>query len=114
LIVKRFSAAILILTFLALGSGAMEYLHNLQHSHEDAALAAEARRAADPRSKTPVHDDSNCEVHRQLHLPAISVGWVPLLVFAGIFVAFLSEIAQALVSRAPIFRLDCRGPPACS
>ena len=110
---RRAVSIILLLMFLGLASGAMEFMHNLRHAREDAAAA----RTQDDRQKhdspAPVHDESNCFVHAQLHLPTLSVAWVPLLVFLGVYVAFLTEIAQPLVSHRAFFRLDCRGPPAC-
>jgi hypothetical protein len=113
---KRIVAILMMLVVVALGSGAMEYLHNLQHAQEDAACAAATaapERADQPQPKVPVHDDSNCFLHRQLHLPTIAAGWVPVLVFLGLFVTFLSEIARPLISRPPLLDVDCRGPPAC-
>src|SRR4051812_29863310 len=89
------------------------YAHNLQHAREDAEQVAAAERSGQPKPPIPIHDDSNCSIHRVLHLPTISVGWVPLLVFLGLFVAFLTEIAPPLVSQRLIFRIDCRGPPVC-
>jgi hypothetical protein len=59
----------------------------------------------------PIHDESNCFVHAQLHIARILVGWVPLLVLLGLFVAFLTLIAVPLISQRQLFRIDCRGPP---
>jgi hypothetical protein len=110
---RRLSAILLIATFLALGSGTLERLHNLDHAAEDAIRMALTGGNGVPQHMPPVHDETNCDIHAQLHLPMISIGWVPLLVFTGVFVAFLSEIARPLVSQPSFFRIDCRGPPAC-
>ncbi len=112
-VVRRLPAILLLLCFAALGSGVMEYLHNREHAEEDAAQIAAARAAGLPDSPDkPVHDDSNCAVHAQLHLPVISAGWVPLLVLLGLFIAFLTLLAQPLLSQRTPLRIACRGPPA--
>jgi hypothetical protein len=96
-VMRRLSAILLIATFLALGSGTLERLHNQQHAAEDSIRAALGGGNGTPERMPPVHDETNCDIHAQLHLPMISIGWVPLLVFTGVFVAFLSEIARPLV-----------------
>jgi hypothetical protein len=104
---KRVTAVVLLLIFLGIGSGAAERLHHLQHAMEDAAQA---------RSGAPLedhHDESNCQVCAQLHIPMISGGWVLLLFFLGLLVAFLPPILQSLVSQRALIRIDCRGPPVC-
>jgi hypothetical protein len=50
-------------------------------------------------------------VHAQLHLALFFTSWTPLLIFFGLFVAFLSLLAVALVSHHAPLRIDCRGPP---
>jgi hypothetical protein len=101
-VLRRLSAIVLIGLFLALGSGGVEYLHNLDHAHEDA------------RSRTPhqQHDESNCVLHAQLRAPLLSAAWVPLLVCLGLFVAFLTLLVEQPVIHRPLNRLACRGPPA--
>jgi hypothetical protein len=98
--------------FIALGSGLVEYAHNAQHAREDAALA-QARGHSAPDVPIPVHNDSNCAVHAQLHAPAVSQPVVTLLIFAGLLVAFVTQLATPLVSVRIPARIDCRGPPAC-
>ena len=104
---------LLLITFLGIGSGAWQHLHNQTHAAEDAAAIAAAQRDGQPLPVVPVHSDANCFIHAQLHASAIFVGWVTLLICLGLFVAFLTEIARPLVSQRPIFRFDCRGPPVC-
>jgi hypothetical protein len=111
-LVKRLAALALLCGFLLLGTGTAEYLHNLAHAREDASADAAAITAGQP-VRHHQHDDSNCDLHRQLHLPILSAGWLPLLVCLGLFIAFLSLITPPPIScRVPV-RLDCRGPPAC-
>jgi len=111
--VKRITAILLACWFVALGSGALEALHDLQHDREDAAIAAADRAAGRPERDPPQHDESNCPVHAQLHIPFISAGWVPVLVCVGFFVAFLTLSPASLVSHRSPVRPDCRGPPSC-
>ena len=116
---RRAVAILLSIAFLALGTGALEYLHNLDHKHEDAQRAAAAAATSLSHSESPahhdhapLHDDTNCETHAQLHMPTISAGWVPLLVCLGLFVAFLTQLADWPTLPKLLSRLDCRGPPA--
>jgi len=114
---RRVIGPILLVSFLALGSGLMEYWHNLQHEMEDAIEAAQAPRMGGQES-TPTgvpkhHDENNCPVHAQLHMPAMPVAWVPLLILMGAFVAFLSELAEQRAGVRVCLNIDCRGPPAC-
>ena len=104
---KRIAATGLLLMFLCIGTGAAEWLHHLQHAMEDAAEA---------RSGSPVedhHDESNCQVCAQLHMPMISGGWTLPLFLLGLLVVFLQLIPQSLVSQRALIRIDCRGPPVC-
>ena len=108
----RFPSILLITVFLALGTGALEYLHNLDHQRSD----SQARLAAKdglPAQPSPIPDDGNCKIHAQLHQPVSATPWTPLLVFLGLFVAFLTLLAPEPISYRPLLRLDCRGPPAC-
>ena len=109
--VRRIAALLLVSCYLCLGSGALEYWHNAQHAAEDARMAALASAAGAPLDHLPLHTDFNCAEHARLHLPLISAGWVPILVFLGLFVAFLSTLRLHLVAQRVIWRIDCRGPP---
>lgn len=100
---RRFPAILLLLGFAALGSGTMQRLHYLDHELHDAHCRGEQDR--------PAHDDSNCDLHRQLHLPLI-VAVLPPLSLAPQRLAEPPRIAQVLSfeQRIPT-RHDCRGPP---
>src|SRR5262249_36497404 len=111
--VRRFVSGLLIVFFLALGTGTIEYVHNLEHAWDDAMAVARARDAGKPPPVVPAHDDSNCFVHAQLHMPTIAQGWVPLLILLGLLVAFLTQLPISAPSVPLRLRLDCRGPPAC-
>ncbi len=111
--VLRLTAILLACWFVALGSGALAALHDLQHDREDTAIAAADHAAGRPERDAPRHDESNCPVHAQLHIPVIAVGWVPMLVCLGLFVAFLTLLPLPLVAHRPHLRRDCRGPPGC-
>ncbi len=101
---RRLPQVVLTIVFLALGSGALGHIHNLDHQNEHEHAAGEPH---------PVPDESNCDLHAQLHLPLLTGGWVPLLVCLGLLVAFLSLLNSPLTSRQLLLQLDCRGPPAC-
>ena len=95
---RRLAAILLVGTFLALGAGALEYVHSFQHVH------VEAHHDQD--------DPSECFLHALLHAPMLSASWVPLLVCLGLFLAFLTLLNERLEAARQLVRLDCRGPPA--
>ena len=110
----------LLFTFLLMGSGALEYLHNWAHELQDqmedraeaakeAALASEVHVA--PAHPEHHHDENNCEMHAQLHMAIISFSWTPLLIWLGVWIAFLSLLAVPLIPRPQPNRIDCRDPP---
>lgn len=108
--------------FAALGSGLLRYAHDAVHARQDAREEARlvATRGDAPSTPAPVpapaprhHDETNCDLHAQLNAPLMHATAVPLLVFLGLFVAFLTLLAPPLVTQRVITRLDCRGPPAC-
>jgi hypothetical protein len=110
-LMRSILSSLLLLTFLFVGTGLMERLHDLQHEYEDRQLAIIAQKQGKPVPAAPIHDESNCFVHAQLHIATLPVMWVPLLICLGIFVAFLTLITRPLISRRQLHRIDCRGPP---
>jgi hypothetical protein len=108
---QRFAAIILLLCYAALGSGAAEYLHNAEHAIEDAALIRAAKDSGTPLDHVPLHDESNCPIHAQLHICCMAVGWMPLLICLGLFVAFLTLLASPLPAQRVALAVSCRGPP---
>jgi hypothetical protein len=106
----RFAAILLAMCFLAHGTGMLEYLHNLEHAREDAEEDAKILAAGQPVEHHH-HDETNCEVHAQLHMALFFTSWTPVLVFLGLFVAFLTLLAVPVVSHRSPRRIHCRGPP---
>jgi len=102
--VRRLAAIILLAGFVALGTGTLEQLHLRQH------LLEHAQAKANPTNQ-PDRSDNDCEFCVQLHAPALSGGWVPLLVCLGLLVAFLTLLAPAMAPQRIALRIDCRGPP---
>jgi hypothetical protein len=106
-------ASILVLASVALlGSGALSYLHDLSHAIEDSQAAASATRRGDPAAPAPVHNEANCLFHAILRAPGLAAGPVPLLIFFGLLVAFLTLLAPRPVSVRVPRRIHCRGPPS--
>ena len=110
---KRFAAILLIGCFVGLGSGALDYVHDLAHANEDAQQDAICKKMGLPILPHR-HDETNCDVHAQLHMPLLAAGWMPILVCLGLFVAFLTPLILPLIPRLLPARIDCRGPPACA
>jgi hypothetical protein len=118
--VRSAASYALLVTFLLMGGGALEYLHNWAHELEDrmedqaeaakaAALATDLHVA--PAQQEHHHDENNCEMHAQLHMAIILFSWTPFLIWLGIWVAFLSLLGVPLIPRLLPLRIDCRGPP---
>jgi hypothetical protein len=107
---QRITAVSAILCLTALASGALQYAHELDHARQDAVQDAKLKAAHIP---VPVrhHDDSNCDICAQLHMAMMASGGIPLLVFLGLFVAFLTLPETPLIPRLLPARIDCRGPP---
>ncbi len=103
-IVRRIGANILILAFAALGSGLLLHVHNAAHAAEHAQHGE--------HHSIPI-DTSSCDLHGKLTLPMLSVGFTPVLIALGLFVAFLTQLTAAWDSAFAHVRLDCRGPPVC-
>jgi hypothetical protein len=109
---NRIASYLLLLVFLSLGTGIAGYVHELRHDAEDAqedAAAAAAGKPVEPHH----HDESNCDVHAQLHMPMVSVGWMPVVVAVRRLIAFVVWTAESVSSTPSFLRVDCRGPPVC-
>jgi len=113
---QRVAALLMLLCYAALGSGAVEYWHNRQHAAQDegslAVATADPGSAAVHHDHVPLHDESNCPIHLQLHLAGLAVAWVPLLICLGLFVGFLTMLAPVSRGRRIALAIPCRGPPA--
>ena len=114
---QRVAAWVMLVCYAALGSGTVEYWHNQQHAAEDSgalvvATAVPGSPAIQHDDHPPLHDESNCPIHLQLHLAGLAVAWVSLLICLGLFVAFLTMLAPVSRGRQVAFSLACRGPPA--
>ncbi|MDB5318757.1 MAG: hypothetical protein JWN40_388 [Phycisphaerales bacterium] len=104
---RRFTAILLLIGFVALGTGLLESLHLRTHLLEH----AQAKAARTDQQQQPIPSDDDCELCAQLHLPKLDAGWVPLLVCLGLFVAFLTLLTPPLARQRVLVRIGCRGPP---
>jgi hypothetical protein len=107
---RRTTAILLLIAFLTLGSGALEYLHNLDHAREDAREDAIARRSG-KSSEHHHHDESNCEVHVRLILAFFFDGWAWLFALLDLLVAVLVLAQAESIRQTTPLRIGCRGPP---
>jgi hypothetical protein len=110
----------LLLGLLTVGSGALRWLHEIvhpaDHHHHGIAVLHEhgdpVHHGEHPDAPLP-HDESHCVLVALLKLPMLGAGAVPVLLYLGLFAAFLLRIpASAPRSRRPVLPLDSRGPPA--
>jgi hypothetical protein len=110
---RRLSAMVLMLAVAALGSGALRYVHELDHIARDAHSCETGTGSDQHAPSSPAHDDAECFLHAQLNLPMVGGGgYVALLVCFGVFVAFLTSVSVPVLCRRPVLLLDSRGPPA--
>jgi hypothetical protein len=109
--VKRAASTILIALFLALGTGSLQYLHNLQHLAEDARQDALDRASGKP-VESHHHDEGNCSTHAALFFAFFFGGWTSYVICLGLLIAFLVLLDARQVPRLLPLRIDCRGPPA--
>ena len=93
---RRFASILLILAFLGIGTGAIEYLHNLDH-----------------QATSQSHDENNCPTHAILRASAVLTAAPPLLCSTDVQPDRVLIISPSLPSQHAPTRIDCRGPPAC-
>lgn len=110
-IVQRLGAILLVTCYAALGSGAVERWHNAQHAREDARTVWLAHQAGMPLPVIPLHDDSNCSFHAQLHVSGLAVAWISPLICLGLFIAFLTLPGHRFALQRVKVAISCRGPP---
>jgi hypothetical protein len=109
---NRVASIILIIALLALGSGAVEYLHNLDHHPHQVAgtTSCDDHSGHDP---APADDKSDCPFHFLLRAPILLTLEAPLLSLDPAPLDTASFIYTPLVSQHTPARIDCRGPPDC-
>jgi GAF domain-containing protein len=98
----------------ALGAGAMEAWHDRVHAIEDAQDDALRWALGLPVAAHHEHDENNCDVHAQLHIPLLLSAWTGVLFFLGLLVISIVAAGHPWIDRRVHVRLDCRGPPAIS
>jgi hypothetical protein len=107
---RRAAATLLALWILALGSGLVECVHELQHEMEDRVEDARAAAAGKPLEGHE-HDETNCSVHLQLHLPLLQVPWVPAIAVFLAVIAVVDVVGARCASAGFVERKRCRDPP---
>jgi len=91
---RRLSSILLILAFLGIGTGAIEYWHNLD-------------------KQASAHDETNCPTHAILRAPGVLAAAPPLLCHIDATSDRAIVFPTSLPSQHTPTRIDCRGPPAC-
>jgi hypothetical protein len=91
---RRLASILLILAFLGIGTGAIEYWHNLD-------------------KQTSSHDETNCPTHAILRAPGVLAAAAPLLCHTDAHTDRVVVLSASLPSQHVPTRIDCRGPPAC-
>jgi len=91
---RRFASILLILAFLGIGTGAIEYWHNLD-------------------KQASSHDETNCPTHAILRSSTIATAAPPLLCRIDAQLDKVIADTSSLISQHTPTRIACRGPPAC-
>jgi hypothetical protein len=107
---KRAASILLLALFLSLGSGSLQYLHNLQHLADDAHLDALQKPSGQPVERHH-HDERNCATHAVLFFAFFFEGWTTCVVCIGLLIAFLILLQARMAAHSLPLRIDCRGPP---
>lgn len=107
---RRATAVFVLISFAATASGLMRYVHLQQHVGGRPACHDGRVSLTTPGDKP--HDETTCAVCVTLSLPMSAAGYTPLLAFLGLFVAFLTLVAQRLAPQREMVTSNCRGPPA--
>jgi hypothetical protein len=109
-VLKPAASNLLLVLFLTLGSGSLQYLHNLQHLADDARLDA-LRRAQGTPTERHHHDEGNCATHAVLFFAFFFEGWTTYVFCIGLLIAFLILLQTRTAAQSLPLRIDCRGPP---
>jgi hypothetical protein len=91
---RRFASILLILAFLGIGTGAIEYWHNLDNQSSS-------------------HDEANCPTHAILRAPGVLAAAPLLLAHTDAQSDRVIILPTSLPAQHAPTRIDCRGPPAC-
>ena len=104
---RKLVSILILLPLLALSTGALGFMHSQAHRMQDEHCHHD--------DQAPPSDDSseNCFIHAQLAAPITDAAPLAPLIESGLFVAFLTQLPDSVVSFSPLHRIDCRGPPVC-
>lgn len=105
--VQRAVGLILLAVFAATGSGLLKYLH----LREDAAACIQPLARSSISLPHQDHDENNCPICMTLLLQITVTGYVPLLIFLGLLLAFLSLVTPPPFTRPLPVWIESRGPP---
>lgn len=112
LAVRQVIVMLLVVAFLATGSGAFSSLHAHQHVDEHShALSGSDDSSVQPSPSTG-HSEWNCSIFLSLHTPLFLATLVLLFICVGALPCFRHDEADLLFSQPVELSFDCRGPPA--
>jgi hypothetical protein len=101
-----------------LGTGALQAMHRMQHSADDASsLLSGCHDHSDHSHSGPSpsdhhdHDETSCEICVQMHQPAHFTAWSQPLVMFAMVVGLATQAPDAAIKSATMRQLVCRGPP---
>jgi len=97
-----------------LGTGWVQYLHNLEHALGQSATQVATDRGHAPRSIPSKHDDAKCQLCLQLHQPVWHGGSIIVSLAAASLVGRTEAAPNQWFGSRRLNWIDCRGPPARS
>lgn len=106
---RRATGILLLISLFGATSGLLRYIHLQEHVH-GAVVSADNRVSL----RTPGeagHDEESCLICVTLHMPMAGSGYTPLLVFLGLFIAFLTLLTHTLAPQRVCRATYSRGPP---
>lgn len=118
---RRVAALLLVVGLLSLGSGSLDFAHELAHRLEEppanaAAPSHDQRHDAHhhhhPHDHRHPHDEFTCHLYALLNAPLALTQAPKMLVGVGLLVGFLTLLFTPTERLRLPTRINCRGPPA--
>ena len=116
---QRFTSIFLALCMSILGTGTLQYAHNLTHLRQYLPQEVAASDydtdpgASAPPPKAPLPHQHSCDLCIQLHLPMAAGHVITHSVCIAPLIGLITIVLRPLVDSLPERRIDCRGPPLC-
>ena len=112
---RRVAAFLALLAVAGLGSGVLDYLHQLDHQRQAALWAAAIAKAAGGHHRPvvpPLHDQSHCPICATLQAPLSDTAAAPLIILLALLALAAAPRPVVIHVARLALPIICRGPPA--